>query len=70
MSDLDLLVIGAMVTFLAVAGAYVAIRHRANDEPVRSYKPGPHSYTSPENAYAHGDDAPRPPASPADTRVS
>ena len=39
MSDLDLLVAGAMVTFLAVAGAYVAIRRRANETPVDSYKP-------------------------------
>ena len=39
MSDLDLLVAGALVTFLAVAGAYVAIRHRANETPVDSYKP-------------------------------
>ncbi|UCH28141.1 MAG: hypothetical protein JSV06_07530 [Myxococcales bacterium] len=39
MTDLDLLVAGAMVTFLAVAGAYVAIRHRANESPVESHKP-------------------------------
>lgn len=38
MNDLDLLVAGAMVTFLAVAGAYVAIRHRANEVPVDSYE--------------------------------
>lgn len=38
MTDLELLVAGAMVTFLATAGAYVSIRHRANDDPVRSYK--------------------------------
>jgi hypothetical protein len=38
MSDLDLLVAGAMVTFLAVAGAYVAIRRRANDSPVESFR--------------------------------
>jgi hypothetical protein len=37
-TDLDLLIAGAMVTFIAVAGAYVAIRHRANDAPVDSYK--------------------------------
>jgi hypothetical protein len=37
MTDLDLLIAGAMVTFLAVAGAYVAIRHRANESPVDSY---------------------------------
>lgn len=38
MTDLDLLIAGAMVTFLAVAGAYIAIRHRANETPVESYK--------------------------------
>ena len=38
MTDLDLLVAGAMVTFLAVAGAYVAIRRRANDSPVDSFE--------------------------------
>ncbi len=39
MTDLDLLIAGAMVSFLAVAGAYIAIRHRANEMPVQSYKP-------------------------------
>ena len=39
MNDLDLLIAGAMVSFLSVAGAYIAIRHRANEEPVRSYHP-------------------------------
>lgn len=38
MTDLELLVVGAVVSFLAVAGAYVAIRRRANDTPVRSYR--------------------------------
>lgn len=38
MTDLELLIVGAMVTFISVAGAYVAMRHRANDEPVDSYK--------------------------------
>ena len=38
MTDLDLLITGAMVTFLAVAGAYIAIRHRANETPVDSYE--------------------------------
>ena len=38
MTDLDLLVAGAMVTFLSVAGAYIAIRHRANEAPVDSYQ--------------------------------
>ena len=37
MTDLDLLVVGAMVTFLSVAGAYVAMRRRANESPVASY---------------------------------
>lgn len=39
MNDLDLLVAGAMVTFLSVAGAYVAMRNRANESPVDSYHP-------------------------------
>ena len=39
MSDLELLIVGAMVSFLAVAGAYVAMRHRANEAPVDSFKP-------------------------------
>ena len=39
MTDLELLITGAMVTFIAVSGAYVAIRHRANETPVQSYKP-------------------------------
>lgn len=38
MSDLDLLVAGVVVSFLALAGAYVAIRHRANETPVESFK--------------------------------
>ncbi|HSN82874.1 MAG TPA: hypothetical protein VLS88_09880 [Polyangiales bacterium] len=38
MTDLELLIFGAMVTFLAAAGAYVAIRHRANETPVDSYE--------------------------------
>ena len=37
MTDLDIMMIGAMVSFLSVAGAYVAIRRRANDTPVSSY---------------------------------
>ena len=37
MTDLDLLVAGAVVTFLSVAGAYVAMRRRANESPVASY---------------------------------
>jgi hypothetical protein len=39
MTDLDLLVAGAMVTFLSAAGAYVAMRNRANESPVDSYQP-------------------------------
>jgi hypothetical protein len=39
MTDLEVLVAGALVTFLSVAGAYVAIRHRANETPVESFKP-------------------------------
>jgi hypothetical protein len=39
MNDLDLLVAGAMVSFLSVAGAYIAIRQRANETPVSSYSP-------------------------------
>lgn len=38
MNDLDLLMAGAMVTFLSVAGAYVTIRHRANELPVDTYE--------------------------------
>jgi hypothetical protein len=37
-TDLELLIFGAVVSFLAAAGAYVAIRHRANESPVDSYK--------------------------------
>ena len=39
MTDLDLMVAGAMVTVLSVAGAYVAMRNRANESPVDSYHP-------------------------------
>ena len=39
MNDLDLLIAGAMVSFLSVSGAYIAIRHRANEDPVRSHAP-------------------------------
>lgn len=47
MNDLDLLVAGAMVSFLSVAGAYIAIRHRANETPVTSYSPSdPNSQSS------------------------
>ena len=59
MTDLDLLVAGAMVTFLAVSGAYIAIRHRANETPVDSYKRAqdhvaPQTYTT-VKAYAPAD---------------
>jgi hypothetical protein len=37
MTDLDLIVAGAMVTFLSVAGAYVSMRRRANESPAGSY---------------------------------
>lgn len=37
MNDLDLMVAGAMVSFLSVAGAYIAVRNRANETPVNSY---------------------------------
>ena len=50
MNDLDLLVAGAMVSFLSVAGAYIAVRHRANESPVSSYGPegqAPNSPTAP-----------------------
>ena len=46
MNDLDLLVAGAMVSFLSVAGAYIAIRNRANETPVPSYSPSDSSYGS------------------------
>lgn len=39
MTDLDLIVAGAMVSFLSVAGAYIAMRSRANDSPVSAYEP-------------------------------
>ena len=38
MTDLDLLITGVVVTFIAISGAYIAIRHRANETPVDSYK--------------------------------
>lgn len=37
MTDLDLLVAGALVSFLSAAGAYIAVRHRANETPVSAY---------------------------------
>ncbi|MDH3201100.1 MAG: hypothetical protein OEM15_09425 [Myxococcales bacterium] len=52
MNDLDLIVAGAMVTLLTFAGAYVAIRHRANESPVDSYEPprSPSRSSSNQNA--------------------
>jgi len=50
MNDLDLMVAGAMVSFLSFAGAYIAVRHRANESPVSSYGPQgqePNSPTAP-----------------------
>ena len=44
MNDLDLLVVGAVVSFLSVAGAYIAIGNRANDTPVPSYSPSDSTY--------------------------
>ena len=38
MNDLDLLVAGAMVTMIALAGAYINVRRRANLEPVTSHE--------------------------------
>jgi len=38
MTDLDLLVAGAMVSFLTAAGAYIAVRRRANESPVSAYE--------------------------------
>lgn len=52
MTDLELLIFGAMVTFLAVAGAYLAIRHRANESPVDSYKDYAESGDSPSRRSA------------------
>ncbi len=47
MNDLDLMVAGAMVSFLSVAGAYIAVRHRANESPVTSYAPQGQELSSP-----------------------
>jgi len=51
-TDLDLMVVGALVTFLSVAGAYIAIRHRANESPVDSYAPAPARNPQPPAARA------------------
>jgi len=37
MTDLDLMMAGAMVTFLSVAGAYINMRRRADESPVGAY---------------------------------
>ena len=37
MTDLDLLVAGALVSFLSAAGAYIAVRHRATELPASAY---------------------------------
>ncbi len=47
MTDLDLLVAGAMVSFLSMAGAYIAIRHRANEDPVSSFSAQESNYRPP-----------------------
>ena len=54
MTDLELLITGAMVTFIAVSGAYVAIRRRANETPVDNYKPGrePERAAIPQHTHA------------------
>lgn len=62
MTDLELLIVGAMVTFISVAGAYIAIRHRANDEPVDSYK------TSTTNRHGFDPHSPHGIGPSADTR--
>lgn len=56
MNDLDLLIAGAMISFLSVAGAYIAIRHRANEEPVRSHAPPFEDHLS--SVAAHTQDGP------------
>ncbi|MBT8450755.1 MAG: hypothetical protein KJO40_02190 [Deltaproteobacteria bacterium] len=57
MNDLDLLIAGAMVSFLSVAGAYIAVRHRANEEPVRSFAP---PAEGPSSSSVHAQDRPTP----------
>ena len=70
MTDLELLIIGAMVTFLSVAGAYVAIRHRANEMPVDSFKAKPHSFKSRDEWYAQGETAQPSPSAHADSHMN
>lgn len=57
MTDLDIMMLGAMVSFLSVAGAYVAIRRRANDTPVSAYQAAEVQY--PVAAQATQDGRPR-----------
>jgi hypothetical protein len=40
MNDLDLMVAGAMVMFIAFAGAYVAMHHHASEATVDNHEPG------------------------------
>lgn len=47
MTDLDLIMAGAMVSFLSVAGAYVAMRRRADESPVGSYDSPREQHTVP-----------------------
>ena len=70
MSDLDLLIIGAMVTFLSVAGAYIAIRHRANETPVDSFKPEPHSLKARDEWYAQRENGQMAPSAHADSQMN
>ncbi len=37
MNDLDIMMAGGLVTFIAFAGAYIAVRNRANESPVDTY---------------------------------
>jgi len=59
MNDLDLMVAGAMVSFLSVAGAYIAVRHRANESPVSSYAPQGQELSSPTAPHVSKDLNPR-----------
>ena len=52
MTDLDLLVVGALVSFLSAAGAYVAVRHRANETPVSAYHERDHESAQTVNSAA------------------
>lgn len=52
MNDLDLLMAGAMVSFLSFAGAYIAVRQRANESPVSSHAPGGQDPNAPAAPHA------------------